>query len=90
MTYKLDDSLIYSNVPEGYSICKFTKLKRFKCGKYMVLVDPITKESSYSVLRKDGWSNTLERVETKKLTDKERAKFIDLMRKTYLKIGFLL
>lgn len=90
MMYKLDDSLNYNNVPEGYSICKFTKFKRFKCGKYMVIVDPITKDTFYSVLRLDHWSNKQKRIEVRELTNKEREKFIDLMRKTYLKIGFLL
>ena len=90
MMYKLDDSLTYNGIPEGYSICRFTKFKRFKCGKYMVVVDPVTKDTSYSVPRLDSWSNKLKRVEVKELTNKEREKFIDLMRKTYLKIGFLL
>ena len=56
----------------------------------MVVVDPVTKDTSYSVPRLDSWSNKLKRVEVKELTNKEREKFIDLMRKTYLKIGFLL
>lgn len=90
MRYVVNDSLLYSQIPEGYSICKFTKFKRFKCGDYMLVVDPITKDSWFDIPQEKSWHNVQGRGQCKKIGDVTRKKFIDKMRRTYLKLGALL
>jgi len=90
MEYVVSDSLVFSGIPEGYSICKFTKFKRFKCGDYMVIVDPVTKKSYYSVPTSVNWYNQDGREEVQEISRENREKFIDKMRRTYFKLGALL
>jgi hypothetical protein len=95
MRYVVNDSLTYSQIPEGYSICRFTKFKRFKCGDYMLVVDPIIKSSFFNVPAKKSerltnWYNVDGRKEVDHLSEKLKEKFIDKMRRTYLKLGALL
>ena len=89
MEYVVSDSLVFSGIPEGYSICKFTKFKRFKCGDYMIIVDPVTKKSYYNV-PSAGWYSQDGREEVPEISREDREKFIDKMRRTYLKLGALL
>lgn len=89
MEYVVSDSLVFSEIPEGYSICKFTKFKRFKCGDYMVIVDPIIKKSYYNI-PSTGWYSENGRQEVSEIPKEKREEFIDKMRRTYLKLGALL